>query len=52
MLQNVIVAVIVVVAAGWLIRRTVKNIKGDGCGCASGCEGKSCCEVPRLLDDP
>ena len=47
MIQNIIVAVIVVVAAGWLIRRTVKSFKGDGCECAgaiplSGGDGPAC----------
>jgi hypothetical protein len=46
MLQHVIVAVIVVVAVVWLIRRTVKSFKGEGCGCAGGCEGgKTCCDI-------
>ncbi len=51
MVQNIIVAAIVVLAAAWLIRRTVKSVKGEGCGCAGGCEGKSCCDAARLRDD-
>ena len=52
MIQNMIVAVIVVIAAVYILSRTLKSFKGGGCGCAGGCgEGKNCCETQNLMDD-
>jgi len=52
MIQNTIVAFIVVIAAVYILRRSLKSVKGGGCGCTGGCgEGENCCETPNLMDD-
>ena len=53
MIQNFFVAVIVIIAAVYILRRTLKSFKGRGCGCAGGCgEDRACCETPNLMEDP
>lgn len=41
MTDTIIVAVIIAVAAGYLVRRFIKNRGSGGCGCGSDCGGCS-----------